>query len=74
MAIDKVTVERDMEEWLCLSVSLEKHFEQYKELITVENELFFRKAPTLFVLKALPVHPMPWKVKTKILFFVSSMR
>lgn len=41
MAIDKVTVERDTEEWLRLSVSLEKHFEQYKELISVENELFY---------------------------------
>ena len=41
MAADKVTVERDTEEWLRLSVSLEKYFEQNKDLITIENELFY---------------------------------
>ncbi|WP_455634260.1 Hsp70 family protein [Parabacteroides sp.] len=41
MAIDKITVERDTEEWQRLSERLTGHFEEHKELIKVEEELFF---------------------------------
>lgn len=41
MAVDKVTVVRDTEEWIRLSTNLKKHFEANKELIQIEKELLY---------------------------------
>lgn len=41
MAVDRVTVVRDAEEWIRLSANLKKHFETNKEVIQNEKELFY---------------------------------